>query len=356
MERNPPETEAPMTRRLGLRFVAFGAVAVMALGNGTGGPEENGTLKVSVPQKWDINLPMTAPVKLAAGPQGTRMIPIAHAVDGMALAVDTNGDGKMDDKVKGIGGVVAINAKTTDGKTLKTAVRVVKNGADWDLYPAAYVHGRVGGQEVKLIDMNLNGRYDDVGADAMVVGRTNAASLLSKVANLGGKLYELTASSDGSSVTAKLWEGEAGMLNLRKSWKSDGSDLESAVISSTNGEMSFELSDAKSGLKLPVGEYSLVYGFAKKGAETVKIKAGPEMKPFKVEANGDNVFAWGGPLEMDFTFTIDKETITVPTNIRYFGSAGEEYYEFKPDGKPPLIVVTDAETGQVVREGRFGGC
>jgi hypothetical protein len=336
----------------------------MAFGFHTGGPEENGTLKVLVPTKWDINLPMTAPVKLAAGPQGTRMIPIAHAggagfavaVDGMALAVDTNGDGKMDDKVKGIGGVVTLSAKTADGKTLKTAVRVVKNGADWDLYPAAYVSGRVAGQEVKLIDMNLNGRYDDYGVDAMVVGRTDAASLLSKVANLGGKLFEIASASDGSSVTAKEWEGESGLLNLRKSWKSEGTDLQSVVVSSSNGDMSFELSDAKSGLKLPVGEYNLVYGFAKKGAETVKMKAGPDMKPIKVEKDADNTFAWGGPLEMDFTFSIDKDVITVPVNIRYFGKAGEEYYEFKPDGKPPLIVVTDAETGTVVREGRFGGC
>lgn len=353
-----------MTRRLGLRFATFGACAFMAFGNGTGGPEENGTLKVSVPPKWDINLPMTAPVKLAAGPQGTRMIPIAHAdgagfavaVDGMALAVDTNGDGKMDDKVKGIGGVVTLRAKTADGKVLNTAVRVVKNGTDWDLYPAAFVHGRVGGQLIKLIDMNLNGRYDDFGVDAMVLGKTDAASLLSKVVNLGGKLFEFSASSDGSSVTAKPWEGQAGTLNLKKSWKSDGTNLESVVVASSNGDWSFELSDARSGMTVPAGEYSLVYGFAKKGAETVKIKAGPDMKPIKVEVGADNTFAWGGPLEMDFTYSIDKDTITVPTNIRYFGAAGEEYYEFKPDGKPPLIVVTDAETGTVVREGRFGGC
>jgi hypothetical protein len=107
---------------------------------------------------------------------------------------------------------------------------------------------------------------------------------------------------------------------------------------------------------VPAGEYRLVHGFAKKGSESVKIRAGEGMKPYVVAEGGTTLASWGGPVEMDFGFTITKDTLTVPPTLKYLGKGGEEYYEFKPDAKSPLIVVTDAETGTVVREGRFGGC
>lgn len=340
------------------------ALALTAFANGPGGPEETGAFKASVPGKWEIVTPVTTPVKLTAGAAGVKMIPIPHAggpgfvveSDAVSLSVDLNGDGKFDDKVKGVGGTVVLKAKTPEGVAFTRTVRISRSGTDWVLSPAEVMQGRVAGTDVKLIDLNLNGRFDEFGVDGMVVGKTEAASLLSKVTNLGGKLYSLTVSADGTSATAAPFDGTAGTLNLAKGWKSDGAELVSAVVASENDELSFELSDARTGLLVPTGEYKLVAGFARKGSESVRIRAGANGKRFTVEAGKDFTAAWGGPVEMDFTFTLAKDVLTVPTDLRYVGAAGEEYFEFKPDAKSPQIVVFDPEAKQVVKEGRFGGC
>lgn len=350
-----------------VRYVTPAIAAAFALGafaNGPGGPEETGAFKAVVPGKWEIVTPVTAAVKLAAGPAGVRMIPIPHAggpgflveTDGAALAVDLNGDGKFDDKVKGIGGTVTLKGKTADGAEFSHTVRITRDGTDWVLAPASMMQGRVAGTDVRLIDLNLDGRFDEVGVDGMVIGKSQAASLLSKVANLNGKLFNLTVSADGAGVTASAFEGEAGTLNLAKGWKSDGAELASAVVASANDELSFELSDARSGMLVPAGEYKLVYGFARKGSESVRIRGGANTKRFAVEAGKDFTASWGGPVEMDFTFSIKKDLLTVPPDLRYLGAAGEEYFEFKPDAKSPQIVVFDPEAKAIVREGRFGGC
>lgn len=340
------------------------AFAFTAFAGGPGGPEETGAFKLSVPAKWEFVTPGTAAVKLAASPNGGLMIPIPHSggqgfaveSDGVSLAVDLNGDGKFDDKVKGVGGTVTLKGKTGAGVAFSHAVRISRDGTDWVLSPAGVMQGRVAGTDVKLIDLNLNGRFDEIGVDGVVIGKGEAAGLLSKVTNLGGKLFNMTVSADGASATATPFEGKTGTLNLAKGWKSDGAELVSAVVSSADDEMSFELSDARSGLLVPAAEYKLVYGFARKGSETVKIRGGANTKRFPVEAGKEFAATWGGAVEMDFTFSINNDVITVPPDLRYVGAGGEEYFEFKPDAKSPQIVVFDPEAKTVVREGRFGGC
>lgn len=344
--------------------VAAAAIAFTAFAGVPGGPEEKGVLKASVPPKWDVQVPLSPPVKLAAGPGGGRMIPIPHAggagfvveFDGPSMAVDTNGDGKVDDKVKGVGGVATLKGKNAEGKSFTYSVRATPGSDGWTLAPGMMMVGRVAGVELKLIDLNVNGRFDELGVDAMVVGNAGSASFLSKTANLGGKLFSLTVSADGATATATPYEGAAGTLSLSKGWKSESAELAAAVVVSANGEHSFDLSDAKNGLLVPVGEYRLASGFAKKGGESVRIRGGDGMKPMVVEEGKATALAWGGPVQMDFAFTINKDVLTVPPDLKYVGRAGEEYFEFKPDAKSPLIVVTDPETKQVVREGRFGGC
>jgi hypothetical protein len=330
---------------------------------GTGGDgDEAATLKVVVPQKWEYLLPNEVPLLFGSGANGATVIPVAHSggdgfsveADGPALAVDTNGDGKVEEKVKGIAGSVVLKGKTKDGQPLTYGVRIVMYNGRWHYLPGSAMAGRLLGQDVKLIDLNGNGRYDDYGADAMIFGKGSAGSYLSKVVSTGGKLFQIEVAADGSSIKSAPFEGPTGTLNLASGFKVDG-NLFSAVVLNEKDNCSFELSGNKNGLVVPAGDYRFMFGFVRNGAEQSKIRSG-HSKPITVTAGKTTAVTWGTPLEIDFRYTVNKDQLTVPIDIKFFGKLGEEYYDFKPEALSPRIVVFDKATKQKITEGRFGGC
>lgn len=269
----------------------------------------------------------------------------------MALELDTNGDGKLDAKVKGSAGFAKLRAKSAEGKTLDYAVRIKFDGG-YKWAPSGVMSGKLLGQVVRLIDQNGNGRYDDFGQDAIAIGATSATSFLSKVVNVDGALYNIAVAADGSRIDATPYVGETGTLDLVSQYVSHG-DLLSAVV--VNGDLSFNLAGARSGLRVPTGKYELVSGFVKKAGETAWIKRG-RATPIVVEASAPASLAWGGPVFAEFDYSRQGDTVVVSPNVAFFGQAGEEYGPFAPEAKSPKILVTDKKTGKLVASGRFGGC
>jgi hypothetical protein len=330
-------------------------------GGGDGG-DDAASLSAFVPSKWEYLLPNETPIPFSAGPTGGMMIPVAHKggpgficeIDGAALAVDTNGDGKVEEKVKGIAGNVVLKGKTPEGAAFSYGVRIVMFNGKWHYLPGSAMAGKLLSQEVKLIDLNGNGKFDDYGADAMIFGRGMSGSYLSKVVSTGGKLYEIKVSPDGTSIETTPWTGETGTLNLASGFKADG-NLSSAVVLDEKNNVSFELSANKGGLVVPVGEYAFKFGFVRNGAEQAKIRTG-NSKPITVEASKTTTVTWGTPLEIEFNYVVNKDKLTVPIDIKFFGKLGEEYYDFKPEALSPRIVVFDKQSKQKITEGRFGGC
>jgi hypothetical protein len=331
-------------------------------GAGGDGGDDAAKLRSIVPQKWEYLLPNETPMAFGGGPNGGLIIPVPHAggpgfvveTDGAALAVDTNGDGKVEERVKGVAGDVVLKGKTVDGAPLQYGVRIIMHNGKWHYLPGSAMAGRLLTQDVKLIDLNGNGRYDDYGADAMIFGKGTSASYLSKIVSAGGKLYEVEVAADGSSIQATAWTGESGTLNVTSGFKANGS-LFSAVVLDEKNHYSFELSGNKSGMVVPAGDYRLMWGFVRNGAEQAKIRAG-NSKPITVAANQATSLTWGTPLEIEFNYVVNKDKITVPIDIKFFGQLGEEYYDFKPEALSPRIVVYDKKTRSKITEGRFGGC
>lgn len=346
-----------LLRPLGVLLAA--SAALFAIGGPTTTHEhekETATLAPKSYQKWTINLPKETFSAIASE------IPIAHAggsgfhaeIDGTALAVDTNADGKLDTKAKGAKAYLILQGKNASGHDFTYAVRMVNEGG-WKYASSTVMAGRVKGVDVRLIDQDNNGRFDDFGKDAMIVGNGDAASYLSRVVNLGGSLYSIEVSADGAQVTATPYEGDAGTLNLRDGFTTQGT-LGSAVVNSTSGDYSFNLADAKQGMLVPAGEYAIEYGTVTSGAETVRIRPG-KMKPLAVTKDATAAPKWGGPIKAEFTYTHENGVLTIkPENLFFFGQAGEQYYDWKPDGQPPTFVVKDAKTGQELLKARFGGC
>jgi hypothetical protein len=300
--------------------------------------------------KWNIQLPSEtfSPINGA--------IPVAQGfateIDGTALAVDVNGDGKTDEKAKGTAGMITLKGGT-GGLPHDYSLRLVNEGG-WKWASSGALEGKVAGTKVAIIDQNNNGRFDDFGADAIVVGKTDAASFLSKIINVNGTLYEIEITEDGSELAYKPYMGKAGMLNLLADFESKGK-LTAAVVRNENGDYSFELSDAKRGMLIPEGLYSIVSGKVEMGKESCLVKTG-ECKPIRVSADEPSVFAWGGPITAKFDYTREGEEVTFsPQSLWFFGKAGEEYHNWVPDGAPPKFIIKD-EKGREITTAKFGGC
>jgi hypothetical protein len=304
---------------------------------------------------WTFALPsetwVNASERCGIGHAGDDKGFLAEQTGVMALEIDTNGDGKLDEKIKGDRGFAKLRGRDADGNAFTYAVRFkFDQGYKWSA--SGVMAGTVAGQSLRIVDQNGNGEYDDYGVDAMIVGASKGAAFLSKVVNLGGELYDLEISTNGADVSVTPFEGETAEVDLASKFVSNG-ELVAAVIK--NGDMSFELSDSKNGTKVPVGRYDLVYGYVEKGGETAQIKRGRSI-PIKLEAGDEFVLSWGGPLIAEFEYRVTGESITVPATLYFYGAAGEEYGPFKPDAKSPKILVTDKKTGKLVASGRFGGC
>jgi hypothetical protein len=356
------ETEMVKAQLVLLVIASLVAPSPLVSGTGGDGGDSSATLSSFVPSKWDYVIPNETPLAFTGGPDGSLLIPVPHKggpgfvveVDGAALAVDVNGDGKVDQRVKGLAGNLVLKGTTESGANLVYGVRFVMFNGKWHFLPGSMMSGKLLGQDVKLIDLNGNGRFDEFGVDGMIFGKGSAASYLSKVVSAGGKLHEITVNAGGTSVSSTPWSGATGTLNLASGFKVDG-NLSSAVVLNEKDNCSFELSTYKSGLVVPAGDYKFMYGFVRNGAEVSKIRTG-NSKPFPVPANKTTALTWGTPLEIEFTYSVNKDRLSVPTDIHFFGKLGEEYYDFKPEALSPRIVVYDRKTREKLTEGRFGGC
>lgn len=305
---------------------------------------------------WDIVLPRETwtPVR--------DEIPIPHADGGgfaadkvgvLKLRVDTNADGRLDSDVKGNGGFLSLRGRDESGQSFEYAVRISFDGTAYRFASSGAMTGKLAGIQVELVDQDNNGRYDDYGRDAILVGSSRGASLLSRVVNVEDALYEIEVSADGRSLSYRPWTGETAMIEVASKHESRG-ELVSAVFQNEDGD-AFNVVRSGGAMKVPAGSYQFVYGFVRKGGETVNMRTG-KMAPVELRNGETRTLEWGGPLVAEFDHSVDGDVITVHPNVAFYGVAGEEYYTFKPDAKSPKIIVADKNSKKVYDEGFFGGC
>jgi hypothetical protein len=340
--------------------LAGGFASVSALpGEDAAQPADTATtvsLTYQAIEDWDIVLPRetwTAIQDSIAIPHADGSGFAAEKVGPLKLRVDTNADGELDKDVKGADGFLTLRAKDLSGKPFEYSVRFVNEAGTYKFAASGAMVGKLNSTPIKLIDQNNNGSYCDYGRDAIVVGAAKGATLLSRVLSADGELLEIEVSPDGASLSSRPWVGDTGTLDVATRHASRGT-LESAVFESEDGN-AFNVIRGEGGMKVPVGSYRFVYGFVRKGAETVNMRTG-KMAPIEVRSGSDLVLEWGGPLVAEFDYAVANETITVKPNVAFYGSAGEEYFTFKPDAKSPKIIVADKNTQKIYLEGRFGGC
>jgi len=312
------------------------------------------------PKPWklgDVTLPAARWETVAAG------FPVRHSggarfatvLEGDILRADLDGDGNPDARVEGEEASLTLTGKSPEGNAIRYPVRLARfNGGPWMFSTGGSMAGKVGETTIQIIDQNLNGSFNDVGEDAIVVGRDAAASYLSKVISVDGKLWSLDVARDGSSMAVEPYSGPAGLLDLTTLFESKAK-LRSAIVRSKDGKHSFSMAKAKRGLSIPAGEYELCAGELVLGDSKAKIARG-RSKPIVVPEGGSQVIPWGGPVSAEFQYSREGGKVTfTPWDLWVYGRLGEEYSNFLPLGKSPEFFVTNKTTGESLIHAQLPG-
>ncbi len=303
-------------------------------------------------RKWKLKLPneQWKPVGTAFRLAKTHGHDFATKTEGTRLKVDSDGDGEFDVTLEGKTAFVILRGKSPAGKPTAYAVRL-QNKSGWQYAPGGYLSGKVKDTPVKIIDQNGNGRFDDIGQDALIVGRGKVACLLSEAINVGGELYQARV-SDGTELVVTPYTGPTGKLQLECGTK--GKVL-SAIVQSTNGRYSFDMAKATAGMKVPVGGYRLVCGELGLAESRVKMVTG-KSQPLAVAKNQTKKACWGGPVKAEFDYQRqDGKVHLSPAKVWYFGAAGEQYVGWVPLGASPKFTITNSADGKEVAQAHVPG-
>ncbi|MCZ6688510.1 MAG: hypothetical protein O7H41_02790 [Planctomycetota bacterium] len=269
---------------------------------------------------------------------------------------DSNGDGVVD--VKSTNGALTLPLFYEDGSKglYKILLRKVKGELVYSRF--CVMAGKVQGIPVTLIDENHNGIYGEIGTDTMLIGRENAASYVSSVVNIGGKLYNLEISPSGAKVTTTRYEGPSGVLDLNSKYKMKGkvrSHLRLATVK-MGEDIFFNLAAKSKKFKIPTGEYDFILGLVGAGKNQMADIEPGRMESFTVKADEVTTYKWGSPGEIEFSALKAEGNITIETSgIALYGQGGERYLRFRPVAFTPRIQVREVKTRKMVVERNMGG-
>ncbi|MFT5050983.1 MAG: hypothetical protein ACI8QZ_002390 [Chlamydiales bacterium] len=324
---------------------------VLCLLSGTVGAQERATLSHRPVPMEDVFLPSEVwhAVRGSIQVRGA-----SFAIDESergALGIDTDGDGEIDSRLHGQGGRVVLSAHLADTQAFRYVVRFRHHIKGWQWTSSGCLVARIRGQVLRLFDQDGNGYFSDFGSDAIAIGDSAAATLLSRVIRLNDALLHVSILDDAREIQVSPFDGPTGSIDASATFMSNG-QLRAAIVQ--DGDLSFDLAGFQGPVRVPTGNYRLVSGLAVSGEESVSIRAG-RMHPIRVDTDASVTLAWGGPLRAEFDYRVENDTIIVDPDVIFYGKAGEEYFAFRPCARSPHIRVLNRETGETVQAGSFGG-
>jgi len=325
-------------------------IVLCALG-GTVGAQERGTLFQRPAPKADVFLPSEAWHDVGESIQLRGASFTVDRSERGELGIDTDGDGEVDSRLSGQGGRVVLSGQPTEATTFRFVVNFRHHVEGWQWTSSGCLVARIRGQMLRLFDQDGNGHFADFGTDAIAIGDSAAATVLSRVIRLNDALLHVDILDDAREIQVTPFDGPTGWIDARTTFISQG-QLRAAIIQ--DGDLSFDLAAGPGPVKVPTGNYRLVSGLAVAGDESVSIRAG-RMHPIRVEADAKVTVAWGGPLRAEFEYRVENDKIIVDPGVVFYGQAGEEYFAFRPCAKSPQLRILDRETGATVQAGSFGG-
>lgn len=196
-----------------------------------------------------------------------------------------------------------------------------------DLCPGWAMKGRLGKDDIRLIDANMDGRYTQRGDDAIAIGRAGCAMPLLKVHEIDGKHYELTVAEDGTTVDLT----EVMDLDLGKvATKFPRSMLKGLVVRNMDGQCYDVTASGRTGI--PAGSYRVVYGVLARGRDYAFML--PPNITYDIQAGGTNTLKLGPEFTLAFNASFSGGKVGISTITDVMGAGGERYRFNEAPDKP----------------------
>jgi len=251
---------------------------------------------------------------------------------GGSIWVDMDGDGKAGsnevgraDNPDGIGPFIW-ECSYQDGTTGSYAFRFMPMGEEGKFkFVRQFARlAKIAGKNVLFFDDNGNGRYDDIGKDA-VMQEGKPATFLGHQIIVDGKLFEIVVPPACQTIQvrpAKVETGKVDMFNsFKQPMKADNLRIQTVIIQSKDASFSFDQQNPQA--DVPVGAYDIVFALIERNQESVIMRKG-ERTSFAVEANKAATPTWGSPIKMTYSCDSDGRRIIV-NKPAFHGASGEEY-------------------------------
>jgi len=271
----------------------------------------------------DIGLP---PAKGGKGPLKAKQMQ-------KFIWIDFNGDGKpAGDETRPVNDdgwtdTYSYEASYDGGvtSTLMFRLRTVVEHEKFAIIRSSVRVGDIEGQKIVLLDDSGNGRFNDMGKDAVILGDTPVA-MLGKHMLLGDNFYEVLVQEAGLTLEYRPAKVEYGWVDLLDKFKppqkSEMLRIHTLVIDGPMG--SFSCSPQRRNVKVPVGAYDLVFGLFERAKETVYMKKG-EKTTFTVSPQKVSSPQFGGEVKALFEVSFDGKDVIIDAPT-FYGELGERYF------------------------------
>lgn len=306
-------------------------------------PKRHRDWKIELPaEKF---LPVGNAIRLAAAD-----LQFAASLQGTNLNLDLDADGEMDTVLEGNDGSVLL--RNADG--FRYAIRLKRSENGWAYATSSTMNADWHGTRISVIDQDNDGRFGEVGEDAILIGRGRVATWLGENIVINGELLNLEIEADGSQLTLSPFEGETAKLRLADAYQGSGKVL-SAVVRSKDGSQCFDLAGQTGSISIPAGKYRFQSAKVGLGQQAVQVAPG-KSQYLDLKPNSEQALSWGGQVNARFGFQRQGNQVAFsPNEIRYFGPQGEEYINWFPVGKSPVFIIKEADTKQEIARAMFPG-
>ncbi len=266
--------------------------------------------------------------------KGNPLPPLKGIMKGDFLWLDLNGDGSQSsDEIRGFKkageslGPFVYHASYQDGTSAPYTFKLVYTGkpGQFKILRCNAKQVKIGTTQLLLLDDNGNGRFNDLGRDALIVN-DQPVTFLSRQIFIDGKLHELLVHPAGQTLEIKrLAKVQMGKVNLfllyKPAQKSESLKIHTLIIRGRDGAFSFDRKRPEA--EVPVGAYDLVFGLFSRAKEMMILKSG-ERTSFSVETGKLASPQWGSPITGTLKIGQDGQLISV--EAPEFTGAGSEIY------------------------------